>query len=152
MLKDQKELLCILNAHNVDYVVVGGHASIAYGVARLTKDLDILIRPSERNSVAVYEALVEFGAPLSGLTPADFNSSPMTVVQFGVTPNRIDILQSILGLSFDQAWANHVDMPIDESTVAHYLSMDDLMTNKELVGRPQDLADVHQLRKIKGLK
>ncbi|MES2390373.1 MAG: nucleotidyltransferase [Acidobacteriota bacterium] len=152
MLKDQKELLSVLNARRVDYVVVGGHAAIAYGVARLTKDLDILVRPTEANGRAVYEALAEYGAPVAGLSAADFHENPNTVVQFGVTPNRIDILQRILGLDFDQAWANHVDLPIDDDIVAHYLSLDDLLLNKELVGRPQDLADVHQLRKIKNLR
>ena len=55
MLKDQKELLAALNAHSVEYVVIGGHAAIAYGVARLTKDLDVLIRADETNSKAVYQ-------------------------------------------------------------------------------------------------
>jgi hypothetical protein len=152
MLKDQKELLAALNSHEVEYVVIGGHAAIAYGVARLTKDLDILIRADEKNSVAVYEALAAFGAPMESLEPTDFRASPNSVVQFGVPPNRIDILQSMSGVSFDQAWRDHVDLQIDETIVAHYVSLDDLIRNKELVGRPGDLADVDELRKIRDLK
>ena len=152
MLKDQKELLSALNAHGAEYVVIGGHAAIAYGVARLTKDLDILIRADEANSESVYAALLDFGAPLASLSPADFCNNPSIVVQFGVSPNRIDILQSALGITFEQAWKNHIDISIDETIVAHYLSMDDLIQNKEMVGRPGDLADIDELRRIKGLK
>src|SRR5580704_2251746 len=101
MLKDQKELLAALNAHGVEYVVIGGHAAIAYGVARLTKDLDVLIRADEANSASVYAALAEFGAPLGSWSPADFRDNPNSVFQFGVAPNRIDILQSMAGVSFD---------------------------------------------------
>jgi hypothetical protein len=151
MLKDQKELLAALNAHGVEYVVIGGHAAIAYGVARLTKDLDVLIRADEMNSTAVYAALTAFGAPMESLSPADFCDHPETVIQFGVPPNRVDILQSMLGVSFDEAWSDHVDLKIDETTVAHYLSIKNFIHNKELVGRPGDLADVDELRKIRGL-
>jgi hypothetical protein len=78
--------------------------------------------------------------------------SPTTVIEFGVPPNRVDNLQSMLGVSFDQAWQDHVDIQVDDTVVAHYVSMNDLIRNKELVGRPGDLADVDRLRKIRGLK
>jgi hypothetical protein len=152
MLKDQKELLAALNSHGVEYMVIGGHAAIAYGVARLTKDLDVLIRADEANSKAVYAALAEFGAPIGSLSPTDFCESPTTVVQFGVPPSRVDILQGIEGISFEQAWQNRIDFQIDDTMVVHYLSLDDLIRNKELVGRPGDLADVDELRKIRDLK
>ena len=152
MLKDQKELLSALNAHGVDYVVVGGHAAIAYGVARLTKDLDVLIRSDEATSQAVYAALADFGAPMETLSPEDFCAHPHAVIQLGVSPNRIDILQSIAGVSFEQAWRDHVDLRIEAETLAHYISLDDLIRNKELVGRPGDLADVDELLKMRGLK
>jgi Nucleotidyl transferase of unknown function (DUF2204) len=152
MLKDQKELLAALNAQGVEYVVIGGHAAIAYGVARLTKDLDVLIRANETNSEAVYAALTEFGAPVDSLTPADFCDNPNSILQLGMYPNRVDILQSMEGVSFDEAWRDHVDLQIDETVTAHYVSVEHLIRNKELVGRPGDLADVAVLRKIKGLK
>ena len=152
MLKDQKELLAALNAHGVEYVVIGGHAAIAYGVARLTKDLDVLVRPDKKNSEAVYAALAAFGAPVTAMAPADFCDSPDSIVQFGMPPNRVDILQSMAGVSFDEAWSEHIDLRIDETLTAHYVSADHLIRNKELVGRPDDIADVYQLRRIRGLK
>jgi hypothetical protein len=152
MLKDQKDLLSAFNSHGVEYLVIGGHAAIAYGVARLTKDLDVFIRADVPNSEAAYAALVEFGAPMASLSPADFRDSPSTVIQFGVPPNRIDILQSIEGVLFEQAWAERVDIQIDDTTIAHYLGVDDLIRNKESVGRPGDLADIDELRRIRDLK
>ena len=89
-------MLAALNDHGVEYVVVGGHAAIAYGVARLTKDLDVLVRPDEKNSEAVYAALAAFGAPVESLGPSDFRDNPDTFsVRF--CPNRVDILQSMGG-------------------------------------------------------
>ena len=152
MLKDQKELLAALNAQGVEYLVIGGHAAIAYGVARLTKDLDVLIRADQINSEAVYAALKAFGAPVESLAPADFRDSPDSILQFGISPNRVDILQSMEGVSFDEAWEDHIDLQIDEALTAHYVSVDHLIRNKELIGRPGDLADVEELRKIRGLK
>jgi hypothetical protein len=134
MLKDQKELLSAFNAHSVDDLVVGGHAAIAYGVARLTKDLDIWIRSSESNSINVFRALIEFGAPLQDMSAANFVDRPNEVLQLGVAPNRIDILQTISALNFDDAWSNRVDFAIDENTVAHYLSLDDLIQNNNSSG------------------
>src|SRR5271156_1041639 len=127
MLKDQKELLAALNAQGVEYLVIGGHAAIAYGVARLTKDLDVLIRADEINSEAVYAALTAFGAPVESLAPADFRDSPDSILQFGISPNRVDILQSMEGVSFDEAWEDHIDLQIDETLIAHYVSVDHLI-------------------------
>ena len=151
MLKDQKELLSVFNAHSVVYLVVGGHAAIAYGVARLTKHLDLWISGSVANSQAAFRALAEFGAPLTNMSPHDFQGETNQVLQLGVPPNRIDILQSVSALSFEEAWANHVDLPIEEGEIAHYLSVEDLIRNKESVGRPQDIADVDQIRRMREL-
>lgn len=135
MLKDQKELLAALNEHGAEYVVVDGHAAIVYGDARLTKDLNVLMRADEANSIAVFAALSEFGVPMEGLLARDFCDSPTSIIQFGVPPGRIDILQEIEGVSFDEAWADRVDKHIDENVIAHYISPENPIRNKELVGR-----------------
>ena len=146
MLKDQKELLSAFNAHSVEYVIIGGHAVSEHSQPRATKDLDIFIRADQKNSEAVYRALVEYGAPVSGLSPADFRNNPESILQIGVEPSRIDILQSIPGVTFDQVWANRVESFVDETTPAHFISRDDLIANKLAVGRNQDLADVEKMR------
>jgi hypothetical protein len=64
--------LSILNAHRVKYLVIGAYAVAIHAQPRATKDLDILVKADAENAKAVFGALAEFGAPLQGLTPADF--------------------------------------------------------------------------------
>lgn len=146
MLKDQIDLLSEFNAAEVEYVVIGGHAVNAYGVPRMTKDLEVLIRSDKRNSEAVYRALAAFGAPLAETSPEDFQDHE-SIFQVGVEPGRIDIIQAIPGVTFDQAWQNRVIAIIDDGLQVSFISRDDLIANKLESGRPQDLADVDHLRR-----
>jgi hypothetical protein len=141
-----KELLLALNAHDVEYLVVGGYAVGMHSEPRATKDLDIFIRADEKNSMAVYRALAAFGAPLNGLTPSAFRDEPASVFQIGVPPKRIDILQSIDGITFDEAWKDRVDASIGDEVSTHVISRDHLIRNKLAAGRAQDLADVEAMR------
>jgi hypothetical protein len=84
MEKDQRDLILAFNANGVQYLVIGGHAVGAHSEPRGTKDLDVFIKASAENSEAVFKALAEFGAPLAGVTPADFNDKASTVFQLGV--------------------------------------------------------------------
>ena len=146
MLKDQRDLLAALNAHGVKYLVIGGHAVSIHADPRGTKDLDVFIKADEENSKAVFAALAGYGAPLAGMTPADFNDKATTVFQLGVEPGRVDILQGIAGVTFDEAWENRVEKLLDGQTPAHVISREHLIQNKLAVGRLQDLADVEKLR------
>ena len=51
-----RELLLALNAHEVEYLVVGAHALAAHGYVRATKDLDVWVQPLE-NAAKVLQAL-----------------------------------------------------------------------------------------------
>lgn len=101
--EDLKQLLLAFNAYRVEYLVVGGWAVGFYSEPRSTKDIYLFIRSGRKNSEAVFSALAEFGAPLAGLTPADFRDNPTSIFQLGNAPARADILQSIDGLDFDIA-------------------------------------------------
>jgi hypothetical protein len=79
--EDLKQLLLAFNAHGVEYLIVGGYAVGVYSEPRSTKDLDLFIRSDAKNSEAVFRALTEFGAPLSGFAPADFRDAPGSVFQ-----------------------------------------------------------------------
>ena len=149
MLKDQSELLLAFNECGVDHLVVDGQAVNFHGVPRLTKNVDILIRSSQANSEAVYRELAKFGAPVKELSPADFQDHPETIIQFGVPSNRIDLMQSIGTLTFEQAWQNRVRFAVNSSVSADFISLDDLICNKIETGRHQDLADAEQLQKLK---
>jgi hypothetical protein len=146
MLKDQREIIAAFNAHGVKYLVIGGHAVSIHAEPRGTKDLDLFIKADKENSEAVFAALAEFGAPIGGMTPDDFNDKPTSVFQMGVEPSRVDILQGIAGVRFDDAWESRVEKLLDGQTPAHVISREHLIQNKLAAGRYQDLADVEKLR------
>ena len=143
--EDLKQLLLAFNANGVEYLVVGGWAVGFYSDPRSTKDIDLFIRSGASNSEAVFRALAAFGAPLAGLTPADFRDNPTAVFQVGHEPVRADILQSIDGVAFDEAWPHRVELSIEDVPV-HVVSAEHLIQNKLASGRLQDLADVEAVR------
>jgi hypothetical protein len=144
MLKDQRDLLLAFNAHNVRYLVVGGYAYSHYTQPRATKDLDVFIDTSPKNAALVFKALARFGAPLAGMTPADFQGGG-SWFQIGVALSRIDVIQSIDGVDFETAWNSRMAGFVDGTIPVHYISIDDLILNKRTVGRLRDLADVEDL-------
>jgi hypothetical protein len=146
MPKDLKNLLRAFNEQGVRYLVVGGYAFGVYAEPRATKDLDLLIRSDEANSAAVYRALTQYGVPLDGLTPRDFMDG--STFQIGQPPARIDLLQRIDGLTFDEAWQNRIAGLIDGELEINVISKNDLIRNKLASGREQDVLDVRKLRAI----
>ena len=143
---DFKELLNLFKKYNVKYFVVGGYAVMRYSEPRFTKDLDLLISIEKENATAVYNALKEFGAPLAGLTVKDFSQEGY-FYQMGRPPMRVDILMSIPGVDFDDAWGRHELLTIGGIDM-NFISKEDLIASKKASGRPQDLIDVENLTKI----
>jgi hypothetical protein len=147
MPEDLKELLRAFNDHAVKFLIVGGYAFGVHAEPRATKDLDIFVRSDEENSKAVFRALAQYGAPLDDLTPSDFMDG--TTFQIGQPPARIDILQQIDGVTFDEAWENRIEGTVDGQIQAAVISRDDLIRNKLATGREQDILDVKKLRTAK---
>ena len=140
---DFKELLLALNAHNVEYLIVGAHALAAHGHVRATKDLDVWVRPEKANAQKVLQALSEFGAPLGDLTADDLTRKE-TIFQIGVPPLRIDIIPNIDGVEFADAWGDRLET-LFGGVSAFVISRHHLITNKRTAARLQDLADIQQL-------
>lgn len=138
-----KELLQLLNESQVEYLIVGGFAVMKYGEPRYTKDLDVWVNNSRPNSLRVVEALNKFGAPLEhdGITAETF-AEKQVVYQIGVAPLRIDILTEITGVEFSKAWKKRVASTFFGVPV-HFISLDDLTTNKQALGRNSDLKDLN---------
>lgn len=136
-------MLFALSAAGAEFLVVGAHALAAHGVPRATGDLDLWVRASAENAERVWKALEQFGAPLHDLTMDDL-ARPDVVFQIGVVPQRIDLLTSITGVTFDDAWANRMYVEIDELEVP-VLGRSELVRNKRAVGRTRDLADIEEL-------
>lgn len=143
--EDFRDILSALQNANVEFLVVGGFAMGAHGCSRMTKDIDLWIACDSANAQRVYQALRDFGAPLSGMTPDDFTEQDV-VYQVGVAPIRVDILTSVESLTFPEAYANKVEHMLFGVGV-YVLSREDLIANKRSVGRTQDLADVERLEK-----
>jgi hypothetical protein len=144
--KDLKELIRAFNAQGVEYLLVGGYAFGVHAQPRATKDLDLFIRADARNSDAVFRALCQYGAPLGGLTAKDFRDAK-TGLQIGVPPNRIDILQQISGVTFNEAWRDRITAMLDADTPTYVISRENLIRNKLAAGREQDILDVKQIQK-----
>lgn len=144
---DFKDLLSALNDKKVEYLLIGGFAVIIHSEPRYTKDIDLWVNPTPENSKKVYAALAAIGAPLSQLniSEEDFNREGY-FVQFGREPARIDILMSVKGLTFEQAWKNHLVVDID-GVKTNLISRSDLINVKLECGRPQDLIDAAALKK-----
>lgn len=140
---DFKEMLEAFNAQKVEYLIVGGYAYMKYVEPRYTKDLDLWIDRSPENAIRVYKALAAFGAPVGDSSPDDFTREGQ-FFQIGVAPNRIDILTSIPGLEFADAWVDRVEGHFGDLNV-WFISLNHLVINKRAAGRDTDLVDVKNL-------
>ena len=141
--KDFNEFVELFIAHEVRFLIVGGYALAAHGLPRFTGDLDAWVWADEANAARILAALGDFGFGDVGVTVADFSRAD-SIVQLGFPPYRIDILTSIDGVAFDDAWTRRVTMDVGSLRVP-FISREDLIVNKRAVGRPQDLADVDRL-------
>jgi len=148
MNSDFKELLTILNACQVSYLVVGGYAYIYYAEPRYTKDIDLWILPSLENAIRLRQALLQFGGWVEGMTLEHFTTE-RTMFQIGLPPCRVDFLTSIPGLEFDSAYAARKVADIDGLAIP-LIALPDLITAKRASGREQDLRDVEGLERITG--
>ncbi|HSG43678.1 MAG TPA: hypothetical protein VLA72_11035 [Anaerolineales bacterium] len=124
-------------------MVIDGYAVVQYAEPRFTKDLDMLISTDTRNAKAIYNALLEFGAPLSGLSWKDFSEEGF-FFQMGVPPVRVDILMGIPGIQFEECWNRRMEDYFEGLKVI-FISKQDLITSKRAAGRPQDLIDADLL-------
>lgn len=140
---DFKDMLSAFAEGDVDYLIVGAYALAAHGVPRATGDLDLWIRSTTENAERVLSALKAFGAPTHDLSVSDL-SQPDLVFQIGVAPRRIDILSSIDGVAFDQAWEDRVLVEV-EGVELPVISREHLVANKRALGRTRDIADIERL-------
>lgn len=140
---DLKELLTLFRLHDIEFIIVGAHALAFHGVPRFTGDLDILVRPTEKNARQIVAALEAFGFSGLGISIDDF-ITPEKVIQLGRPPARVDILTTITGVTWDEAAAGAVEGTLGETSLL-FLGRTELITNKGSTGRIKDLADIEAL-------
>lgn len=141
--RDFREMLFAFSGARVEFLLVGAYALSAHGLVRATADLDLWVRRSEENAVRVHHALVSFGAPADHFQVEDF-LKPESVVQVGIPPLRVDVITSVSGIEFDEAWAERQILSLDGVEVP-VLSRKHLIANKRATGRPKDALDVKWL-------
>ncbi|MCG8585469.1 MAG: hypothetical protein MI757_12225 [Pirellulales bacterium] len=128
----------------VEYLVVGAYAMAAHGCPRSTGDIDFWVRPTPENAERVWQALKKFGAPTSQISPGDFAEQDV-VYQIGVAPQRIDLLTTVSGVEFDDAWPNRIVNDVGGIN-ANVIGRAELVQNKLASGRPKDLLDADILQ------
>jgi len=138
--QDFKELLQLFNRYNVEYVIVGSYALAHYGAPRYTGDIDLYVNPSHENAEKIISALADFGFGSLNLSVEDF-CIPQRVVQLGTPPVRIDIITSITGVNWENAFKNRIsdyygDVPV------FFLGREEYIANKKAIGRKKDIADL----------
>ena len=141
--KDWKEFLQLLNARGAEYVVVGAFALAFHSEPRFTGDLDILIRRTPDNAARVLETLHAFGFASLAITSEDLLSEGR-VIQLGIRPNRIDLLNSLTGVDAEVVWQKRTPGDLD-GVPLHYIDFESFRINKLAAGRDKDLEDLRRL-------
>lgn len=141
---DFKEFVQLLNAHDVKYLVVGGYAVALHGYPRNTKDIDIWLWLNASNAEKLLQALDEFGFGSLGLTTEDF-LVPDQIIQLGYPPARIDLITTLPGVEFADCYASRLEIQVENTTV-NFIDLENLKRNKRASGRPQDIADLANLK------
>jgi hypothetical protein len=141
--RDFRDILSALSDAGADYLLVGAHALAAHGLVRATGDIDVWVRPTAENARKVHRALLIFGAPADQFQIEDL-TQPEAVLQLGVAPFRIDILTTISGVEFSEAWEARMVIEMDGVAVP-LLSRAHLVANKRASKRPKDQNDLRWL-------
>ena len=142
---DFADFLRLLNERNVRYLVVGGYAVAYHGYPRYTGDLDVFVEASPENAAKLVEVYGEFGFDRTTLKPAMF-IVPDNVVRIGHEPVRLEVLTSITGVAFADAYVRRIEVEVNGLAVP-FISLVDLIKNKLATGRGKDRVDAETLQK-----
>ena len=142
MLNRLQDVFKYFQQHEVKYVVIGGVASVLYGVPRATFDLDILIEATSENAQRLLAALAEAGFGTASITNAqDVVAHEITIFNDRA---RIDVQTRTPGVSFEDAWSRRATMNYHGQDF-FVLSREDLINTKRASAREIDLEDVRLL-------
>lgn len=144
--KDFKELFELLNANRVRYLLIGGYAVGIHGYTRTTNDLDIFVSDDGENVGNLRLTLIAFGFGESNLSD-DIFPDKRSMIEMGVEPMKIQIMNFADGIEFETAYANHIETAIEDIAIST-IHKQDLIKNKITSGRLKDLADVERLERM----
>jgi len=144
--QDFIDLFQYLNAHQVEYLIVGGYALTFYGYPVHTDDLDLFIAPNQNTIQRLLQALNDFGFSDLGLTANDF-LDPDKLVSLGYPPEKLDMVTAISGVSWQDAWGKRRSGSFYGVPV-QIISKELLIKNKRARGRPEDLKEADTLEQL----
>ena len=134
------EFIDCLTRSGARFLIVGAHALAVAGRPRFTQDLDIFVEPTKANAKRVCAAITEFGYVELGAEVEAF-ATPDRMAALGTVPLRIDIMTSISGVSFREAWKDRNTARVAGHEVA-FLGVSALRKNKLASGRTKDQLDI----------
>ncbi|MBF8276985.1 MAG: hypothetical protein HW390_2058 [Candidatus Brocadiaceae bacterium] len=140
---DFKELLALLEKHQVEYMLVGGYAVAFHGYPRFTKDIDVYFENTDENINKIISALMEFGFSVDELPP-DLFKKPGNIITLGVAPVRVDFLNEIDGVGFTEAKKQRVRGKYDNVDI-YFIGKEDLIKNKRSTPRTKDKVDAEEI-------
>jgi len=140
---EYKEFLRLLIDEKVDFLLIGGFAVAHYGFIRNTQDIDFFFRNEEPHRRRVRKVLENFGIE-SHLIDDEIIATPGKVLRIGVAPIRIELLNRISGVTFEEAWKTRSELLVDDLKVP-VIGRAELLKNKKASGRTKDLLDVEEL-------
>lgn len=141
--QDFEDLLELLERFEARYLIIGGLAFIYHAKPRYTKDMDLWVGPDPENVLRANRALAELGSP--HLLEAGRHDE---VLQLGVAPNRIDLLQDPGGVDFDDAWSRRIEGRYGRAKV-HWIDLDSLIAIKSRIDDPRHQDDARVLKMVR---
>ena len=141
-----RDLIASLSSHRVRFLIVGAHALAAHGRPRATQDLDVFVDPTVANARRLGAALAEYGYPALARQWKRFTERDR-MATLGVEPLRIDLLTSISGVTFRDAWRGRIRVTIADREIG-FLGRAELVANKRASGRTKDLLDLALLDEV----
>lgn len=141
--KDFEEFLQLLSDEEVEFVIVGGYAVAFHGYVRATQDIDLFYKNSKENLLKIQTALFKFGIPTTSEQLIEFEE-PGSIIRMGFPPVKIEMINSISGVSFEEVW-NNCNSGLYGAVQVNFISYKDLLKNKKESGRPKDIADFDEL-------
>ena len=144
-IRDFEDLLELLEKHRARYLIIGGLAFIDHAKPRYTKDMDLWVAPAAENLARVNAALDEFGSPLL-LAGGETGK----ILQIGLPPNRVAILQAVQAVRFETAWHGRIRDRYG-SVAANWINLDCLIRAKRAIDTPRHREDLRVLLEVKKL-
>ena len=141
---------------DLDFVVVGGFAGVLHGSSYVTDDLDVCALLTSENISKLRVALGDLH-PVHRIThkKLSFLEHPpegqkLLNLYLETDAGVVDVLGAILGVDgFDTLRKNAIEIPLFGRR-CRVISLEDLISAKEAMGREKDLLTAKELRAIAG--